>query len=60
VESGVESTRQAGRSLQEIIRSSEEAGEMVVRIATAATQQASSTEQITKIFRNYRASSPNT
>jgi len=46
VEGGVESTSKAGQSLQEIIRSSQQAGEMVARIATAATEQANTTEQI--------------
>jgi methyl-accepting chemotaxis protein len=46
VESGVESTSEAGRSLREIIHSSEQAGAMVMQIATAATEQATATEQI--------------
>jgi len=46
VESGVESTRQAGDSLQAIIKMSEQVGDMVTQIATAATEQAATTEQI--------------
>jgi methyl-accepting chemotaxis protein len=46
VESGVESTGEAGRQLREIILSSEQAGEMVMEIATAASEQATATEQI--------------
>jgi methyl-accepting chemotaxis protein len=48
VESGVESTSQAGTALQEIIRTSEEAGRMVTQIATAATEQAATTEEINR------------
>jgi methyl-accepting chemotaxis protein len=48
VEVGVESTSQAGRSLQEIIRTSEEAGDMVTQIATTATEQAATTEEINR------------
>jgi methyl-accepting chemotaxis protein len=48
VEIGLESTRQAGISLEEIIRTSVEAGEMVTLIATAATQQAATTEEINR------------
>lgn len=48
VESGVESTREAGRSLQEIIQQSDKVGEMVTHIATAATQQASTTEEVNR------------
>jgi len=46
VESGLESTRQAGDSLQGIIQMSEQVGDMVTQIATAATQQSATTEQI--------------
>jgi methyl-accepting chemotaxis protein len=46
VEEGVKSTVQAGRSLQEIIRMSEQVGDMILQIATAATEQSSTTEQI--------------
>ena len=46
VELGVESTTQAGCSLQEIIKMSVGVGDMVMQIATAATQQASATEEI--------------
>jgi methyl-accepting chemotaxis protein len=48
VETGLESTNQAGKSLQEIIRTSVEAGDMVTQIATAATQQAATTEEINR------------
>jgi len=46
VELGVESTTQAGCSLQEIIKMSVGVGDMVMQIATAATEQASATEEI--------------
>ena len=46
VELGVESTTQAGSSLQEIIKVSVGVGDMVMQIATAATEQASATEEI--------------
>jgi len=46
VESGVESTRRAGDSLQQIIQMSDKVGEMVTQIATAATQQAAATQEI--------------
>ncbi len=46
VEAGVESTRRAGNSLQEIIKMSEHVGDMVTQIATAATQQSATTEHI--------------
>jgi methyl-accepting chemotaxis protein len=48
VETGVESTSQAGLALQEIIRTSEDAGQMVTQIATTATQQAATTEEINR------------
>jgi methyl-accepting chemotaxis protein len=48
VETGVESTSQAGVALQEIIRTSEEAGDMVTQIATTATEQAATTEEINR------------
>jgi methyl-accepting chemotaxis protein len=48
VEMGVESTSQAGMALQEIIRTSEEAGDMVMQIATTATEQAATTEEINR------------
>lgn len=48
VESGVVSTSQAGTALQEIIRISEEAGDMVTMIATTATEQAATTEEINR------------
>lgn len=43
---GVATTAQAGASLQEIIRMAEQVGEMIVHIATAATQQSATTEQV--------------
>jgi methyl-accepting chemotaxis protein len=46
VELGVESTTRAGTSLHEIIQSSEQVGEMILLIATAATEQSSATEEI--------------
>jgi len=46
VELGVESTSRAGSSLHDIIRTSEQVGDMVTQIATAATQQSAATEQI--------------
>ncbi len=46
VQLGVESTTQAGASLHEIIKSSESVGNMVMTIATAATEQTSATEEI--------------
>ena len=46
VERSVTTTLEAGDSLQEIIRSADQVGEMITQIATAATQQSSATEQI--------------
>ena len=46
VQLGVESTTQAGSSLQEIIQTAEEVGDMVTQIATAATEQSRTTEEI--------------
>jgi hypothetical protein len=43
---GVELTTQAGSSLHDIIQMSEQVGDMVTHIATAATQQSAATEQI--------------
>ena len=43
---GVATTAQAGASLQEIIRMAEQVGEMIVHIATAATEQSTTTEQV--------------
>jgi methyl-accepting chemotaxis protein len=45
-EDGVRSTTQAGDSLREIIQMSEQVGEMITHIATAATEQSSATEQV--------------
>jgi len=46
VEMGVESTSQAGLSLHEIIQMTEQVGEMISHIATAATEQSSATEEV--------------
>lgn len=46
VEEGVNSTAKAGDSLKEIIQMSEQVGEMITHIATAATEQSSATEQV--------------
>ncbi|HTZ96957.1 MAG TPA: HAMP domain-containing methyl-accepting chemotaxis protein [Terriglobales bacterium] len=46
VEDGVKSTAQAGDSLKEIIQMSEQVGEMITHIATAATEQSSASEEI--------------
>jgi methyl-accepting chemotaxis protein len=46
VEAGVKTTTQAGASLQEIIQSTEQLGDMVTHIATAATEQSSATEEV--------------
>ena len=43
---GVESTTEAGCSLHEIIRMSEQVGDMVTHIATAATEQSAASEEI--------------
>jgi methyl-accepting chemotaxis protein len=46
VEDGVKTTARAGDSLKQIIRMSEQVGEMIAHIATAATEQSSATEQV--------------
>jgi methyl-accepting chemotaxis protein len=46
VEDGVSSTTRAGDSLKQIIHMSEQVGEMITHIATAATQQSSASEEI--------------
>jgi len=46
VEEGVISTAQAGDSLKAIIQMSEQVGGMITEIATAATEQSSTTEQV--------------
>ena len=46
VEAGVQTTSQAGDSLKEIIRMSDNVGEMITQIATAATEQSSASEEI--------------
>ena len=46
VQQGVESTTRAGASLHEIIKTSEQVGDMIVLIATAATEQSSATDEI--------------
>jgi methyl-accepting chemotaxis protein len=46
VEEGVNSTAKAGDSLRSIIQMSEQVGQMITDIATAATEQSSTTEQV--------------
>jgi len=46
VEEGVSSTAKAGDSLRSIIQMSEQVGGMITEIATAATEQSSTTEQV--------------
>src|SRR5258708_9315745 len=46
VQEGVTSTSKAGDSLRSIIQMSEQVGGMITEIATAATQQSSTTEQV--------------
>jgi len=46
VAEGVATTQKAGEALKEIIHMSQEVGDMVTHIATAATQQASATDDI--------------
>ena len=46
VEAGVEKTSASGTALKEIIEVSEQVGDMIAQIATAATQQSSATEQV--------------
>jgi methyl-accepting chemotaxis protein len=46
VQEGVQTTARAGDSLKQVIHMSEQVGEMITHIATAATQQASATEQV--------------
>jgi methyl-accepting chemotaxis protein len=46
VEVGVEKTTASGAALQEIIQMSEQVGDMISQIATAATEQSSATEQV--------------
>ena len=46
VQAGVQTTARAGDSLKKIIHMSEEVGEMITHIATAATQQSSATAQV--------------
>jgi methyl-accepting chemotaxis protein len=46
VEKGVDTTTQAGTSIEEIIMAAEQVGDMVTQIATAATEQSSTTDQI--------------
>jgi len=45
-EEGVQSTAQAGTALKEIIQMAEKVGEMIMHIATAATEQSSASEQV--------------
>ena len=46
VEIGVEKTSASGTALKEIIEMSEQVGDMISQIATAATEQSSATEQV--------------
>jgi len=46
VQAGVQTTARAGDSLKHIIQMSEQVGEMITHIATAATEQSSATEQV--------------
>ncbi|HYU47906.1 MAG TPA: methyl-accepting chemotaxis protein, partial [Terriglobales bacterium] len=46
VEQGVELTTQAGSSLHDIIQMSEQVGDMITQIATAATEQSAASEEI--------------
>ncbi len=46
VKDGVNATIQAGDSLQQIIQKSEEVGDMIAMIATASTEQSSTTEEV--------------
>ena len=46
VEEGVQSTTKAGASLKQIIHMSEQVGEMITHIATAATEQSSASEEV--------------
>jgi methyl-accepting chemotaxis protein len=46
VKQGVTATNQAGEALHGIIRKSEEVGDMITMIATAATEQSSTTEEV--------------
>jgi methyl-accepting chemotaxis protein len=46
VEEGVQSSRRAGESLAKIIESADSVQEMVTQIATAATEQAATTEEV--------------
>jgi methyl-accepting chemotaxis protein len=46
VEAGVDKTSASGTALKEIIEMSEQVGDMISQIATAATQQSSATEQV--------------
>jgi methyl-accepting chemotaxis protein len=46
VQEGLQTTARAGDSLKQIITMSEQLGEMITHIATAATEQSSATEQV--------------
>jgi methyl-accepting chemotaxis protein len=46
VGAGVEKTTASGAALQEIIRMSEQVGDMILQIATAATEQSRATAQV--------------
>ncbi|MBS1849897.1 MAG: methyl-accepting chemotaxis protein [Acidobacteria bacterium] len=45
-EQGVQATHRAGESLRQVIHMSEQVGDMITRIATAATEQAATTSHI--------------
>jgi methyl-accepting chemotaxis protein-like sensor len=46
VEQGVEATSQAGQSLRRIIKQTEHVGGLITHIATAATEQSTTTDQV--------------
>jgi methyl-accepting chemotaxis protein len=48
VEEGVRTTNKAGEALREIIQMSEQVGDMIAQIATAATEQSSATDEINR------------
>jgi len=48
VEEGVATTNKAGEALREIIQMSEQVGDMIAQIATAATEQSSATDEINR------------
>lgn len=48
VEEGVATTNKAGEALREIIQMSEQVGDMITQIATAATEQSGATDEINR------------